>query len=551
MEQKDRLQHIGYKDLKTEDEADRTRREAEPGIYALTYEEARTVIWTRNIIDTVFKTNNFIELDETTGEKIYPLTAESIKAITDAFESAGLDPDELLQLSERVLSSNWYTLMITNQDHAGREGLGFSILACINGKTESGFLPEEEYAAVYDGSSREEQRKALHLPKNTLFLYSAEQSTLETLRQVCNAQPLLESRIGYLRPYDMMPNPASFGLVSRFINDPHMANRSGRNSTVQISEELSEGGREYIIRAVSNNHTTTLTITDFFQFLEAPSDDKTAKKRRGTLQGVKKVWRFAIQKLMQQSVNQITPETITIDLEEMVSLGMFTNVDNAYRAIDKMVQKMGLFHISQTFKGARENTSEQGGFMFYACERIGTRASISVNTKFGFDFFKKQYTYFPAKWAYRLADSAFSLTEYVFSLIRQNAEEIKKNGSFKIKLSTIQDQLGLCSVEEVREKHNRRFNDFIKQPIKQAVEKVNSAAKEDKEIDGHLKITIQTKDDGKIEAWLAGYMVITANGAYTEYLNEIADNKALYRETYKEEKIKAAAKRKARSKKGK
>jgi hypothetical protein len=205
-----------------------------------------------------------------------------------------------------------------------------------------------------------------------------------------------------------------------------------------------------------------------------------------------------------------------------------------------MIMKIGNLHIGIAPIGAKK---KPGGFLFYHSEPCGQYAKIYVNRNFGFELFRTQYTYFPM-WAYALDGNSFSLAEYIFQQIRMNANDLSQKGKFTLKLSTVQNYLGLHTIDEIREKHNRRYNDFIKRPILQAVDEVNAAAKNDSKISGRFKITIKANDK-TIDTWLAGYIEISASGEYTSYLDGIAATQRLFDSTYKEEKVRQAAKRRA------
>lgn len=526
-----------------EDMADRDARAAEPDAYALTYEESITIKQAHNTVETVLIQNDYITTDETTGARAFVINPESTGKIMDAFAARGIDPDEIYTLANRVLADNWFTFIPVGAYSAGKEEL--YLVANVNGKRDEGILHSEDYPAVYDGSSFTAKRDALKLPKDAGFLFTAELDFLTTLRQVCNPQLSIEEKIGRLSPYATMPNAASFTTVSRFMHNPHITPKDATSTKEDVTFMQGENDHEYKTIITTPNTTVTLTIADIYSFFDIDIETTSGgKKRRGTLGGVNKVWRFALQKLMQQSTAHTTPEAIMIDLEEMVSVGMFSNADNAYRAIDTMIKKMGLLHIAQDFP-CKNGKKTQGGFLFYHSERDNNRARIYVNQKFGFEFFRRQYTYFPTSWAYKLNGNAFSLTEYLFSMMRQRKDEIAEKGKFRIKLTTIHNQLGLRSIEDVRENSNRRYNDYIKKPIMQAVDEVNAAAKTDKEITGRFKVAIKATDTGSIEDWLAGYLEISATGDYISHLNSIADPAQLLEAPYKE---RPEGKRRARSK---
>lgn len=534
-----------------EDEQDRKNRDAEADAYALTYEEGRTVLWAYNIFDAVIVLNDFIETDATTGQKVRVINPDSTDKTIQAFIERGLDPDDLYSLADRVLTGNWYTLLLSaNYTPDDVRGLGFSLIANVNGVRDEGILKIEDYPAIYDGSTRTAQREALGLPQDAKFLYSSEWDILDLLRTICNPQPVIEERVGYLSPYSMMPNAASFNLVSRYINNPKMEAKEAGSTIEMIDRFIDEDARELQVEITTRNSKTTLTVQNYPSFFfDDENATKGKKNRRGNLSGVKKVWRFALQKLMQQSTNHLIPEFITIDLEEMVKPNFFSNVDNAYRGIETMIKKMTLLYIKQDFTAEKGSKRTQGGVLFYHSDRQGTRARIWVNRQFGFEFFRSAYTYFPTSWAYQLDGNAFSLTEYVFSLLRQNADKITEKGKFEIKLSTIHNQLGLRSVDDVRENANRRYNDFIKKPIIQAIDEVNEAAKKDKEIPGRFKLVLKTPDTTNIEQWLEGSLVIYASGEYAAHLTNIAETQRLYSATRNERKPAYRKKKRGRPKK--
>ena len=130
-----------------------------------------------------------------------------------------------------------------------------------------------------------------------------------------------------------------------------------------------------------------------------------------------------------------------------------------------------------------------------------------------------------------------------------NSEKVTETGKFEIKLTTLHNQLGLRSVEDVRENANRRYNDFIKKPLLQAVDEVNAAAKKDKEINGRFRISIKAPETSSIEEWLSGSVVIYANGEYTNHLTEIAETRRIYSTTKKEKKPDGKRRRRGRKKK--
>lgn len=537
-----------------ENEADKRRREKEPDAYALTYDESVTILRANNIFEAVALRNGYITIDDTTGSRVYSMDDTVSELTIAAFRDHGIDADELKTLIDRVYDGDFFSIMLSSSYEPEPGKMGFSMMSQINGVKQSGILKIEDYPTIYTSTSRTEEREALGLPPSAKYLYGAEYSIVSLLRHIFYTGEEIVLA-GTLAPYSQMPNALAFSFVSRFLNNRKIQEKPHSGESITLEPGDTENEIKIILE--TPNSVSTLTISDCLQFFDAPADKKV---KRGTMDGVKRVWRYVLQQLMNQTHGREMPETILINLQDMVDIGMYANVDNAYRGIETMIQKMGLLHISQNFQvtetdqdGKRTRSKKnKGGFLFYGSTRSGYHANVGVNRMFGFEYYKQQYTYFPSAWAYKLAGVPFSLTEYVFSMMRQRAQELRDKGKFKITLETLQAQLGIKSVDDVRNNHGRKFTTYIKDPIIKAVNEVNAAAKKDKSINGKFKIVLKVPTTNDIDVWLSkGYIEVSANGEYTDYLTPIAEGRQLYttthRETLKAEKIKRAATRRARS----
>lgn len=509
-----------------EDEADRQARQMEPDAFALTYEEGRTTMWAYNIFDAVIVLNGFIETDATTGNRVRVINPESTEKILDEFTARGLDPDALYSLADRVLSGNWFTLLLsTNYQPDDDHDFGFSLVARVDGNRDEGILKIEDYPAIYEpGISRTEIRESLGLPENAKFLYSTEWDVLEILRTVCNPQPVIEEKIGFLSPYSPMPNAPALLFVARIINNIKPRQYPPTSTAESIRFFASSSTNEVKIVHETRNSRETVTLTN---------PEILTGRRRGETRSIFSVWAFVLQKLMQQSSRNSLPDYVQIDLQEMVNLKMYSSVDNAYRAIVSMVQKTGTMHISQDFKTGKRKKRNVGGLLFTSHVRDDYKAKVYINKLFGFEYYARQYFYFPG-WCYQLNETSFPVAYYVFSLARQNAVNLTDKGKFEIKLSTLHTFLGLRTVDDVREHGNYRYNEYIKSPIIQAVDEINAAAKKDKTIKGKFKLALKVPESGSIESWLEGSIVVSAGGEYIEHLESIAEYQTLRTEAFQD-----------------
>ena len=210
-----------------EDNPERKAREAEPEVYALTFEESVDVTWSYNIYDAVIYLNGFIEKDPATGLSVRIINQDSTKMILQAYTERGLDPNYLYSLANRVLNGNWFTLILSEKrlpEHS--KAPGFSLLANVNGKTKKGVLTAEKYPALYDGyHSKAEIRDALNLPEDCKFLFSTEWDILNVLKTICNPNPNkaaipLEQR--YLSPVPNRVVTPSTKLTEKLFTPEHI-----------------------------------------------------------------------------------------------------------------------------------------------------------------------------------------------------------------------------------------------------------------------------------------------------------------------------------------
>ena len=157
--------------------------------------------------------------------------------------------------------------------------------------------------------------------------------------------------------------------------------------------------------------------------------------------------------------------------------------------------------------------------MFYHYKINNGFVTLSVNENFNLDFIANYFTVFP-RFAYALSNNAFSLVRYIFFLARQNAQAIKDKGTFTISLENIRENLGLPSVDEV---NNRKYRQFIIEPIEKAIEEVEEALLNVPEAKEYgFTITPCGTDTSNIRVWLQGYLEIGLNGDFAETFIRLA-----------------------------
>ena len=225
---------------------------------------------------------------------------------------------------------------------------------------------------------------------------------------------------------------------------------------------------------------------------------------------------FSLQKMTTQSF----PLEVGFSLQELVDLGMYSTTSNAGRAVKAFFEQQKLTTLSGTVKKGRKTVKEEGGVLFYHYKINNGFVTLSVNENFNLDFIASYFTVFP-RFAYALSNNAFSLVRYIFFLARQNTQAIKDKGTFTISLENIRENLGLPSVDEVK---NRKYRQFIIEPIEKAIEETEEALLSVPEAKEYgFTITPVGTETSSIEEWLQGYLEIGLNGDFAETFVKLAE----------------------------
>jgi len=274
-----------------------------------------------------------------------------------------------------------------------------------------------------------------------------------------------------------------------------------RHEEIKVIER---GGKTTFTRKNKQNGSTVI--------IEIDQADKYLSKTNKTFT---KVLLFTLQKMTAQNF----PLEVGFSLQELVELGMYSTTSNAGRAVKEFFAQQKLTTLSGIVKKGRKTVKEEGGVLFYHYRLNNGYVTLSVNENFNMEFIANYFTVFP-RFAYRLSNNAFSLVRYIFFLARQNAQAIKNKGTFTISLKAVRENLGLPSVDEV---NNRKYKQYIIEPIEKAIEEIEDALQKVPEAKEYgFTITPYTEDTGNINKWLEGYLEIGLNGDFAETFVRIA-----------------------------
>ena len=307
--------------------------------------------------------------------------------------------------------------------------------------------------------------------------------------------------------FNSVPNGEVIHLLNRVMANSkkgYLLKASKRNRHEKIKTEHNQNK----VRFIRENKDSTIIV-------ELGEADKYITSNKAN-KAFEKILLFILQKMTAQNF----PYEVGFALQDLVDLGMYQKTSNAKRALIDFFEQQKLITLSGTIKRGKETIREEGGVLFYHY-RFPQRgyAVLSVNENFNMDFIAPYFTVFP-KFAYALKSDAFSLVRLIFFLARQNTQKIKETGTFTISLETVRDNLGLPTVEKVK---NRKYKQYIIDPIEAAIEEIETALQGIPEASDYgFTITLYGTETNKINEWLQGYIEIGLSGHFAKTFIQIA-----------------------------
>ena len=338
-----------------------------------------------------------------------------------------------------------------------------------------------------------------------------------------------------------LPNASEFNTLNRILLTNGALKKSGVTRSERITTERRTDDGVTTVRYTRSNrgdkHIITITNADVL-----------LKKNN---RHIKKLLPFTLQKMQQQSF----PSKVAVDLDELVSLGMYSTADNAWRGLSAFAQAMENIDIHwqrkvttrATKKGEKTTTTtvEEGGVLIYHRKRRQNIGYLSVNEEFPIAALAREYTVFPS-WAYSLPIAAFDLVLYIFYVARMQKDDILRTGGFNLSLQAIHERLGLPTVKEVEVNMHRKYKERIRQPIEDAIEAIETTVAQS-DAAGKFFITPMTNDDATdIKEWLQGYIRIDLKDEYAATFRTIAEHKQAHIEAAEKAKVKAIAEAQAK-----
>lgn len=485
-------------------------------------------------------------------QKGTPLTTEELHALREYMKAMqALQAEEPDRLTAEQWDEAWQTIQTTGvvpPKYADRIGVnpiterkhhfeGDRIVYDKGEQVTNGYydIVWETWNAKVVALNKKYHDEIVHALNIALFDMETEHETSSPVND------LIQSVVtAYTMPNHNLPTLAALTNASEFntLNRILLSNGELKKSTVTRSEKIKTE------RKTDNGVTTvryTRTNRGDKHIITITNADVLLQRNN---RHIKKLLPFTLQKMQQQSF----PSKVAVDLEELVSLGMYSTTDNAWRGLSAFAKAMENIDIHWqrkiTKKGEKATTVEEGGVMIYHRKRRQNIGYLSVNEEFPIAVLAREYTVFPS-WAYALPIKAFDLALYIFYVARMQKDDILNTGGFNLSLQAIHERLGLPTVKEVETRMNRKYKERIRQPIEEAIEAIEEAVSQS-DAAGKFYITPMTNDDADIKEWLQGYIRIDLKDEYAATFLTIAYHKQKKIEAAEKAKIKAIAEAEAK-----
>ncbi len=209
----------------------------------------------------------------------------------------------------------------------------------------------------------------------------------------------------------------------------------------------------------------------------------------------RKLLNFLLTKANEQHFNP----TITFDLEELVSRGIYKNKDTAFRGAKKCIDELRTYEVECAAIQGKKEIANVKDYLFYSRKITYGTCNVTTNPNYLPSLCGQYYTPFP-RWAYQLPGKAFILADYIYSMARQTRcqDSISKKGSFNMSFKAIAAHLGLPEPEDTH-----KHKEYIVDPILQAIEEIKATSKNE------IKLTpVFDHDHRNAQDFLKGFLTV-------------------------------------------
>ena len=335
--------------------------------------------------------------------------------------------------------------------------------------------------------------------------------------------PRIDAFTELSQTFDVPFGPYIF-LLSEAIG--HTANKRG------FGYDLTPSGKKKSDRAKREEIRPTKNGFEVIQYKKGSTNSITVlNKELIQSTSAMKLFVFLLAKANQQNFNPV----IYFSLQELVNIGMYSNIPNARAGFKNHIMAVQSIQIAGEMKKGKRSIKQAGRVLFTGYDIDQNGVKVQVNDDFDLEYIASYYLKFPA-WAFALSNNAFEILLYAFEKSR-----IERSNSINLSLSIIRERLTLPTKKEYDDSGKKwKPGQYVKKPIIEAIDGITAAIGQNK--DENIKIEPHfIVNDRDLDEWLNGYITISIKGDYTEKLPEIRAKQSKIIEANKERKEAARA----------
>lgn len=166
----------------------------------------------------------------------------------------------------------------------------------------------------------------------------------------------------------------------------------------------------------------------------------------GSNKPAKKIFVLTLIKANEQAIHnrQLTKNSITFPLQELIDIGFYSSLNNARRGFKLGMDTLTSLKIKgkTRLSAKKEDTIESLRVLFTGYDIIKGQCFIYLNDTINWGFIAQYFTILP-QYYFKLSNKASDLLFYIFYIARQRVKDISEKGYFTIGFKAIQHRLNL------------------------------------------------------------------------------------------------------------
>lgn len=297
---------------------------------------------------------------------------------------------------------------------------------------------------------------------------------------------------------------------------------SGIRELAERDKALSKGSHKLDVFEDDKNHKVVIRYVSADNTSEVDLEfSGNAYNDASYFKGVKKVLVFICSKLAScvSADGTAWKNTVTFPLGELVRLGAYSDTHNARRGVEDAAEVLTWVRLKGSLYGEDDSRMIRKYVSPFKATIENAIATVTIDKDINIPSFVRFYMMVP-DYYYRLSSKAADFLMMTCQRLRYGTRDVAKNGSVTMSVRSIQQYLGLPSMDGPDgERKTRNPGRVIVKPVLNAIVEIEKAQKDSGMMDFTFRVVGDTK---KARTFIeSGFIVATPIGEYLERLESI------------------------------